>query len=450
MKLFKLKITIFLLFISVISAFSNPSGNFRGHIMNRQNRYPVKDAYVEIGGKILYTDSNGFFDFKNLVTGNLIIKIAHNEYKDYVDLVKIEHGTNSQNFYIEPKPKMVRIRGMIENQDTGLGVSNINVSLDNIMTQTDSYGQFIIEGIIPGKYIAKVQDADYERLLEEITVTDSDVNNIKFFVKPLIRYGKVFGEIRDDRGTLIENAQVTIGNNQSINVTGGKFVAEEIVRGKYRMVVYSDGYEPYEEYINIDEVSQIRIRLAKDEKQQVAALRNNNRTSSTNQSGVAVGTKGSLEGFVRDADNFEYLSGVTLSIGDRYTVSGSDGMYYFHNLNPGDYTLNIISKEYGIYAADIKIQPGNGVFNISLKKSFREALIYGKVIDKKTQKPVIGATVTLDGKPVKTDIRGFYQFKVEKDQYYEVKVVIGRIDFYRDITHVTSDRQQKDIFLEVE
>lgn len=216
------------------------------------------------------------------------------------------------------------------------------------------------------------------------------------------------------------------------------------------MVVYSDGYEPYEEYINIDEVSQIRIRLAKDEKQQVAALRNNNRTSSTNQSGVAVGTKGSLEGFVRDADNFEYLSGVTLSIGDRYTVSGSDGMYYFHNLNPGDYTLNIISKEYGIYAADIKIQPGNGVFNISLKKSFREALIYGKVIDKKTQKPVIGATVTLDGKPVKTDIRGFYQFKVEKDQYYEVKVVIGRIDFYRDITHVTSDRQQKDIFLEVE
>ncbi|MGM0608050.1 MAG: carboxypeptidase regulatory-like domain-containing protein [Candidatus Muiribacteriota bacterium] len=448
--MYKKTIIVFLLFILIIYSYSSPSASIKGHIINRVNRNPVEEAQVEIGGRIYYTDSNGYYEFKNIVIGNLIAKVSHPDFSEYIDLVKIEHGTNSRNFHIEPRPVTVKVRGVVENEDTRIGVANINVSFDNIMAQTDSMGRFYMDGLTPGKYIVRIDHPDYKRLLDEVEITDADINNVKLFLEPFNRYGRVIGEIRNSGGDLIESAQVTIGDKEPANLQGGKFVLEDILMDEHKMIVYADGYKPYEEYIKVEDVTQAKVILTKDARFQMGdnAKEKESATKKDKQD-YPEGARGSLEGFVRDAETHEFLPGITLALAGNHTVSDKDGMYYFNNIKPGDYTLNIIAGDYGVFEADIEIKPGTGVFNISLQKSSADALIYGKVIDKKTQRPVIDASVMLSGKRVQTDNRGFYQFKVNKNDYYELKVNIGGTDFYREIIQINSDRQQKDIFLEV-
>jgi hypothetical protein len=358
---------MFLLFLVIFSVLSycNPSALFKGYIFDRKSKYPINNAEIECGGKITFSDSKGFFELKNLIIGNLIIRVKASEFLDYNDIVKITHGSNSQNFFMERRPVMVKARGIIENEDTGLGVSNINISFDNIMSQTDEYGEFFINNLNPGKYIVKIQHADYEKYLEEVTVNEANVNNFKFFLKPLVRYGKIIGEIRNIEGDLVLDAQIVVGNNQPVKVSGGKYVFEDIVRGKHRIVIYSDSYEPYEEYVVVEESTKIRTILKKDPEFRYGEFekkRNNNREIKN----VTNSVKGSLEGIVRDADTLKTISGVTITIEDKYTVSGKDGSYYFHDIEPGEYTMSIISSDYGVYNADIIIRPGAGIFNISL------------------------------------------------------------------------------------
>jgi hypothetical protein len=76
--------------------------------------------------------------------------------------------------------------------------------------------------------------------------------------------------------------------------------------------------------------------------------------------------------------------------------------------------------------------------------------MFGKVWDKKTQKPVIGAKVIIGNTDMKTDEKGFYQAKVELDDYVEVKVYIGHIMFFRKVVYINSNKVKNDIFLEVE
>lgn len=442
---------MFLLFLVIFSVLSycNPSALFKGYVFDRKSKYPVSNAEIECGGKLTFTDGKGYFEFRNLIIGNLIIRIKAPDFQDYNDIVKISHGTNSQNFFMEQRPVMVKARGIVENEDTGLGVSNINVSFDNIMSQTDEYGEFFVNDLTPGKYIVKIQHPDYEKYLEEVNVNEANVNNFKFFLKPLVRYGKVIGEIRNIEGDLVMDAQVVIDSNQPVNVSGGKYVFEDIVRGKHRLVIYSDSYEPYEEYIIVEESSKVRTILKKDpdfrfgefekKKEQDKSVKN-----------ITNSVKGSLEGLVRDAGTFRFISGVTLTIGDKYTVSGNDGSYFFHDLEPGEHIMSIISSEYGVYNADIVIKPGAGIFNISLKKDERDSLIFGKIWDRKTQKPVIGAKVVIGNTQINTDEKGFYQAKVDLDDYVEVKVYIGHIMFFRKIVYINSNKVKNDIFLEVE
>ena len=437
------------LLCSIIPIFSDPSGYFKGFVFDRKSKYPIANAQLELSGRVSFTDNKGFFEFRNLIVGNLILKITSESHNDVVELVKISNGTNSQNFYMEPKAVKVNVRGKIENIDTGLGVPNVNIAFDNVMSQTDDYGEFYMDNMKPGRYVVRIQDPDYEKYIDEINVTDAQTNNFKFLLKPLVRYGKIIGEIRNSGGELVESAQVVVGNNQPVEVSGGKFVLEDIVQAKYRLIVYADGYEPYEEWIMVEELTRAKVILQRDRDFKYADLKDDKKKFSSPQHAGVVKKFGSLEGYVRDAKDFKLLQGVTLVLGEKYTVSGPDGMYYFNNIDPGNYTLSIISKKHGVYAADIYIKPGAGIFNISLKDEEKEGVIFGKVFEKSSNKAIIDAKVEINGKSVKTDDKGYYEFKVKREDYSEIKVFLGRVQIYRKIIYITKEKTRHDIFVEV-
>jgi protocatechuate 3,4-dioxygenase beta subunit len=319
------------------------------------------------------------------------------------------------------------------------------------MATTDENGNFYFEKIKPGKYIVRIKHEDYEKFIDEVEVTNADINNFKFELNPLVRYGKIIGEIRNEDGDLVGNAQIIIGNNQPIEVSGGKFVAENIIRGKYKLIVYADGYEPYEDRIIVKDLTRVRIILKRDTSFRYKSfISKRNKGKSEEKEIPATKGYGSVEGMIRDEDTLKPIKGVTVSLAGQYMVTGEDGMYYFNKIIPGQYSMSIIAKGYGVYAADIYVKEGYGIFNISLKKNENESVLYGKVYEKRTNRPIEGARVYVGRDLCKTDKSGFFSFKVKQDDYVELKVYIGKVLMYKKIVYIKSNRVKHDVFLEVE
>jgi len=62
-------------------------GKVIGYISS--NDGPVEDAYINLDNKITFSDSNGFFEFKDCVKKNLVITISHPEFSEYSDSISV-------------------------------------------------------------------------------------------------------------------------------------------------------------------------------------------------------------------------------------------------------------------------------------------------------------------------------------------------------------------------
>ena len=67
-------------------------GNVSGYISSSNG--PVKDAYITLNNKIAFSDSNGFFEFKDCIKKNLVITILHPEFSEYSNSLDVTDSLN--------------------------------------------------------------------------------------------------------------------------------------------------------------------------------------------------------------------------------------------------------------------------------------------------------------------------------------------------------------------
>ena len=81
------------------------------------------------------------------------------------DIVLYE-GTNELNVGMTPiPPPMANLSGVVTDAQTGYALQGVKVTLDGLVTYTDSLGRYAFDGLTPGGYTLTFEKDGYETLV---------------------------------------------------------------------------------------------------------------------------------------------------------------------------------------------------------------------------------------------------------------------------------------------
>ena len=80
--------------------------------------------------------------------------------------ITLYEGTNELNVGLTPIPLPVaNLYGLVTDAATGSRLQGVKVTLDSLVTHTDSLGQYAFEGLTPGSYQITFEKDGYETLV---------------------------------------------------------------------------------------------------------------------------------------------------------------------------------------------------------------------------------------------------------------------------------------------
>lgn len=129
-------------------------------------------------------------------------------------------------------------------------------------------------------------------------------------------------------------------------------------------------------------------------------------------------TKASIAGKVVDGQTGLPLAGVTVSLGGAGNAAvntGTDGVFSFRDLAAGNYSLSVTLANYGTLSTNTALTAGQtldfGTMQLTKAAGATTGTVKGLTTDLSTGKPLVGATITVNGGAytTTTDVMGSYQ-----------------------------------------
>ncbi len=214
----------------------------------------------------------------------------------------------------------------------------------------------------------------------------------------LAEVGSVYGFVTDETQLPIAKAQVLVaGDNEFIAFTNdaGYFIFDDIIPGKYNIVVTRSGYEPENLDINVSkaELNELNIVLMKSEMQ-----------------------GGMISGLVVDYISKEPLV-VDVMVTDLglSTKTDSSGRFSFEDLEPVTYLLKVEAMDYITSHTDVTVLPDeNAEIVVHLIRGGTVITLegiefeFGKAIIKKESSPTLdmAAAILTNHPEIEVEIQG--------------------------------------------
>ena len=163
----------------------------------------------------------------------------------------------------------------------------------------------------------------------------------------------------------------------------------------------------------------------------------------------------SLQGFVYYASTTIPISGVTVTINENNSTTGSDGYYEISDVITGDQTLTATKEGYDIYSTDIEIESGNNEYNIEMTSALYTHNLYGIITDEFTGEPISFVQVAVlnpDG------INSELQTQSSSTGYYQIPTVpqgertitFNHEDYAESEINITMSNSNYELDLEME
>ncbi|MBA7468810.1 hypothetical protein ES707_04064 [subsurface metagenome] len=80
--------------------------------------------------------------------------------------ITLHEGTNELNVGMTPiAPPVASLYGLVTDAETGYALEGVKVTIDGLVTYTNSLGQYAFEGLTPGSYSIEFSKDGYETLV---------------------------------------------------------------------------------------------------------------------------------------------------------------------------------------------------------------------------------------------------------------------------------------------
>ncbi len=80
------------------------------------------------------------------------------------DIVLVE-GNNVLNVGLTPIPVVASLYGVVTDIETGESIGGVKVTIDGLVTYTNSSGEYAFEGLTPGGYTITFEKDGYETVI---------------------------------------------------------------------------------------------------------------------------------------------------------------------------------------------------------------------------------------------------------------------------------------------
>lgn len=260
---------------------------FSGRVLDIDSN-PISNATININGKKIFTDNNGFFRINNISCGEKMVSVLKKGFYSIKRLELLNKKEEFREYILKPLSKLYSINIRIIDEYTQNPLSKVPVCLGEWESKTDAGGNVIFSGLLPGNYLLKI---DYPNFvgISRIIKLDNSEKYITIMLKPL---KDNTGKIVDIKGTNenslkdikkpslivyildkitkkpIKNTVVVLDDIVLRTDSKGRIMAYNIKPKKYEMVVLTDNYEIKRLNINIlaDKTNNLTILLKHKEK----------------------------------------------------------------------------------------------------------------------------------------------------------------------------------------
>ncbi len=405
---------IFLLFIFIalitgcVSKIKSSTGDISGVVKDAQTSEPLKGCSVMLQptGNTITTGEDGTFFFDKLMPETYTVEASCYGYSTNKKTVDVKPD-NIASADILLKKSMSTIHGTVKDNVTNLPLSGCSVKLlpigRNIVTDVDGAYQF--SEIEIGKYTIEVSCNGYFN--NKINVEIKEGGNA---VLVDISLGKsvcsVSGIIKDkDNNQPLSGCSVTLMPTGITRTTGadGVFRFDDIIAGNYYVEASCNGYFNNKQQIIINEGAvsiSVDILLTK-------------------------ATEGSIYGIVKDNASALSIAGCSVFLlpAGIKIITGTDGVFLFKDLDPGDYSIQVSHKDYNDANKNITIDANRTAYSIEVSLFSTKGTLHGVVKNAETSAPLEGSSVTLlpIGEKITTGTDGIFGFESLEPGTYSVE-----------------------------
>jgi sugar lactone lactonase YvrE len=250
----------------------------------------------------------------------------------------------------------------------------------SLSTTSNAVGTFSLTGIPAGSYTLRVSKVGYDAKQATLqVVAGQSVNLGAVRLKVSAFTATVSGVIKDNFGSLVVDALVSVGVNNGITNSQGQYQIAGISPGTATITASKINYQNASATVAF-EAGKAYI------------------FSPTLYYVGYTPPAPSLKGKVIDATTKGVISGATITLGQITQTSAADGSFEFTALTAGAFSLNVSAPTYLAVTVSGSLVGGpNDIGNIALSKAAATSSISGIVADASTNAPIAGAAVAVQG-----------------------------------------------------
>ncbi|MED4278752.1 carboxypeptidase regulatory-like domain-containing protein, partial [Priestia megaterium] len=378
---------------TILNFFLPPnSGTIEGTISNRQTGEPLSGASIIIRqfsptGPIiasLSTDQNGLFVLNGLAPGTYAVVALDTNFGSQAASVFVESDALSTvSISLIPNPGIVE--GTLTNAQTGEPLTNAFVRvLDNNRViiqeiQTDTSGNYRVEGLAPGEYLLIAISVNFQRESIGFIVTSGGTNTVNVALHP--NPGFISGRVTDEQTTSsLDGATVQVFPAQSlvpiasaVTDQNGTYQIPGLAPGEYIVVANARNYAraAVGAIVVVDQTTVADLQLS---------------LNPATISGTVTDEQGNPieNATVRVVDQNETVLGTALT--------DQNGNYVISNLPPGSHTIIVTAPTFSSQVSGVSLGPGT-LENVNLGLTENPGILTGQITNGQTGEPVIGSII---------------------------------------------------------
>ena len=245
---------------AINSGIASPA-SVHGKIVDKTTSTPITGATITFSGAktyVLKSNNDGIFENTNIDVGTYNVLIEKVGYMSIQSVVSLHSNTISEFGTLtmqQPDPTITTasIEGIVTDT-AGIGLSNVNVSVKDQNTTTDSQGNYHIEGIEAGAISISINADNYYPAVASVDALAGQ--NIVFSPQlMLIPEASMSGVILDANSSLpIKDALITLNGSSTESVLtdiDGKYEIKPLNIGELTISATKDGYDSVSAISNI-------------------------------------------------------------------------------------------------------------------------------------------------------------------------------------------------------
>lgn len=332
-----------------------------GTVRDKETGQTIAGAFVRAGQRTAYSDTAGHFVLTALPPDSRL-SVSASGYLPQDD-IPLQGAFLESHWTATVLLQATLLQGTVTDQ-AGKPIPDTTVAAAGQVTYTDSLGHFSLRRIPAG---SSVQVAAYGFL--PVTATFQPGQPLYVTLEPNTLAGTV---VEEGSGQPVPGATVTAAGKSTLTDATGRYFLRRIPPGA-AVTVQADGYISATYTFTAD--GEVRTALQPN----------------------------ALTGLVMDAEDGRPIAGATVQEGARTVQADAQGRYILRKV-PQAAVLQATAD--GYLPARLPVQ-GRAVLDITLQPN----LVQGTVRDALSGRPVVSATVTLDGRTTQTDAAGHYVFR---------------------------------------